>query len=419
MLALEDRSGILLSGHPKALTLWVYSTGALGLDLAANVTDASGQPCDCRFGALGGAGWTQVSAPVRFAQHVVDPLRFRGLSFGGKAQGDGMVAISDLQVDGAELESFSKSSGWSATDPNGGSRDLPVLSSGRIPRKGASTVAFTLANGDGDFILRPPARETAIPALASDATIAAFSLIQNAPYTAYVSGYPVQLMIVGVANNFPTLYQSQSPWLVTDLEPFLSYLDQVNPYATWPNQAWYSVDPAADRYDLGVAARSLPAANILDRRDLEAATVSDPVWLGLESNLFIGAITALALGITAFALHFLVVARGRLKEFAVLEGSGFPRALIWRSLLVEQVIVLLHSLFVGVVLGLLLAFVMLPSLRLGNALFDTVPSTVVTIEVPLMAALLSAVALAALITGRLGGRVGGRYRLMDELRSLG
>ena len=416
-LDLEDRTGILLGGHPKTLTLWVDTSGVLGLDLVANLTDANGQPCDCQFGALDGPGWTQLGAPVLFAQPVAYPLRFRGLSFQGAAESDGTVAISDLGVDGTELESFSKSTGWSATDPHGGSLNLPLLSSQLVPRQGLSTVTITLARGDGDFILRPPPVVAAIPALASSSTMAAFNLIENAPFTAYINGYAVEMIIVGVANNFPTLYQGQGPWIVADLEPLLVGLAQTSPSAVWPNQAWYNVDLAADSHDLGVAKHSFPNANILDRRGLDAAAASDPVRLGLESNLLIGAITALALGIAAFALYFLVVARGRLKEYAVLEGGGMPRVLIWRSLFVEQLIVLGFSLGTGLVLGLLLAFVLLPSLQLGVELFDIVPATVVTIDARLVLAVLGAVALAALLISRLSTRVGGHYRLMDELRS--
>jgi predicted lysophospholipase L1 biosynthesis ABC-type transport system permease subunit len=206
---------------------------------------------------------------------------------------------------------------------------------------------------------------------------------------------------------------------VAGLEPLSVGLAQTSPNAVWPNEAWYNVDPAVDRYDLGLAQQRFPNANILDRRELEAAAASDPVRLGLESNLLIGAITALALGIMAFALYFLVVAPGRLKEYAVLEGGGMPRALIWRSLFIEQVIVVGFSLGTGLVLGLLLAFALLPSLQLGTELFDLVPATVVTVDAGLVIAVLGSLALAALLISRFGTRVGGHYRLMDELRSLG
>ena len=417
-LTLNDRSGILLAGHPKVLTLWVNANAAVGLDLVAHVIDANGQPCDCGFGALASAGWTQVSSPLRFARQVAYPIRFQNLSFQGAARVDGIVAISDLRMDGVELESFGTSSGWSKTDPHGGSLNLPLLSSTLVPRNGVPTVAVTLATGDGDFILRPSAHDNGIPALVSTATMSAFNLVENVANTAYINGSAVQLVIVGVTDAFPTLYQGQGPWIVADLEPLLAGLAQTSPRAAWPNQAWYNVDPSADRYDLATAERSLPTANILDRRDLDATAASDPVRLGLEATLWIGAITALGLGITAFALYFLVVSRGRLKEYAVLEGGGLPRALIWRSLFVEQLIVLTFSLGVGLVLGLLLAFALLPQLQLGMELADTVPATVVTIYVPTMIAVLGSVALAALLTGRLGARVGGHYRLMDELRSL-
>jgi hypothetical protein len=418
-LAQLDQSGIVLSGQPKALTLWVYTTGGLNLQLAADVTDTNGQPCVCRFGAQGQAGWTQVTAPVGFAQQPTYPLRLRGLTIGGHAANDGTIAISDLRADNAEVESFSQPTGWTATDPTSGTRNVSVLSGKAVLREGATTVAFTLAPSEGDFVLRPPVNDNAIPATASTATLAAFNLIQNLPFSAYINGYELHFVIVGIADRFPTLYQEQGPWMVVALDPLLAALNQSGRQAVWPNQAWFRVDPAADPGDLALAGRAVHGADVPDRRQLVAAAAGDPLWLGLESNLVIGALTALALGVAAFAFHFLVLARGRLKEYAVLEGSGLPRALIWRSLLVEQLIVLCFSLATGFVLALLLSFALLPSLRLGNGLFDTVPSTVVTVDVALVAALLAFVALAAILTGRLAGRAGSAYRLMDELRSLG
>jgi hypothetical protein len=329
------------------------------------------------------------------------------------------MAISDLRADGDQVESFNRPIGWTATDPQGGSRSVGLSASTIVPRAGVRTVAFTLARSEGDFVMRPPVNSDAIPAVTSAATLAAFNLSQNVPFTAYVNGSDFSFVVVGMADRFPTLYQEQGPWIVAARDPLLAGLNQPGQPAAWPNEAWYAVDPTADRADLAVAERDVRGASALDRRELVATASRDPLWLGLQSNLLIGVLTALALGIAAFALHFLVVAGGRLKEYAVLEGSGLPRALIWRSLFAEQLIVLVFSLVTGFVLALLLSFAVLPAIRLGTGLFDTVPVTVVTVDIPLVAAVLAIVALAAAVSGRLAGRAGGAYRLMDELRSLG
>src|SRR5487761_1135494 len=417
-LARKEQGGMLLGGQPKALTLWVYTTGGLAVDLTANVTDADGQPCDCGFGVQNQAGWTQVTAQLKFAHPPAYPLRFRSLMLGA-VKVFGTIAISDLQVDGTELESFSSPQDWTASDSVNGLYNLPLKADRIVPRNGIATVAFMVAQSQGNFVVRPPASTDPIPALASTATLAMFNLVQNQPFIASVNGYPIQLVIVGVADQFPSLYQENGPWLVVARDPFLAALNQVSGYAVWPNQAWYTVDPGADRADLALIQRDYPQVTALDRRHLVAAAASDPLWLGLESNLLTGALTCLALGIAAFALHFLVTAKGRLSEYAVLEGSGLPRALIWRSLFIEQLVVLAFSLGTGIVLGVLLSFVLLPSLQLGNTLLDTVPATVVTINPLLVAAVLGSVLVVAVIAGRLAARTGGGYKLMDELRSLG
>jgi hypothetical protein len=416
-LAVKEQGGMLLAGQPKALTLWLYTTSGLAVDLAVNITDADGQPCDCRFGAQNQAGWIQVTTPLRFLHPPAPPFRFRSLTFGA-VNASGTIAISDLKVDDSKLESFTAPKGWTVTDPVNGLYNLPLTGGGLVPHDGNPTVAFKVAQSQGNFVIRPPATLDPIPALASTATMALYNLVQGQTFIANVNGFDLQLVVVGIADRFPSLYQETGTWLVVALDPFLAALNQVSGYAVWPNAAWYAVDPSSDRADLAVVQRDFPQATVLDRRDLQAAAARDPLWLGLESNLLIGGLTVIALGTAAFALHFFVAAKGRLSEYAVLEGSGLPRALIWRTLFFEQLVVLIFSLVTGLLLGVLLSVGLLPFLQLGNQLLDTVPATVVTINPPLVAAVLGSVALAAVIAGRLAARTGRGYRLMDELRSL-
>ena len=124
------------------------------------------------------------------------------------------------------------------------------------------------------------------------------------------------------------------------------------------------------------------------------------------------------MAVVGFGLHFLVAARSRLSECAVLQANGLPHRLVIRSLLAEQATMLLHGVVVGGVLALVMAWAILPSLQVSDDLSDLIPPTILTLDPLTIAAVLIGVALAALVAGQLASRAGGHLRLRDELRRL-
>jgi ABC-type antimicrobial peptide transport system permease subunit len=179
------------------------------------------------------------------------------------------------------------------------------------------------------------------------------------------------------------------------------------------------VAPGAAADDAAALRRLPQVAQVWDRAALEAAQRSDPEQLSLESNLLIGFLAALALAVVGFVVHFLVVTRGRLSDYAILQANGMPRALIRRSLGAEQFALLAFSILAGTAIGLLLAWVLLPAIQVGTDLSQLVPPTVVTVDPAVAGGAVLIVAAAALVGGAVGSRLAGRFRLMDELRLLG
>jgi hypothetical protein len=339
------------------------------------------------------------------------------------------VAISDLgetlpgEAQPRVLARFSDTSGqsgWFATRPESGlslgdlAADPTVLRDGRpVTRQNADGRA-------GDVVIRPVPQGLPLPALAPSSTIARLGIGLGLPFVLTIGSAKVAVVIVAAADHVPTLYpEAPQDFLVVDQLPLLAELcHQGEPHA-WPNEVWARTTGAAGAADAAALRRVLGVTAVQDRRQLQAAALADPLGLGLEADLLAGFAAALALAVAAFGLHFLIAVTGRRSEYAILDANGLEPVTVWRSLAIEQAALLGFSLVVGTVLGLVLAWVVLPSLHLDTSLEETVPPTVLTIDARLTAGALAAVAVLALAAGRAATRLGRRFELMQELRTLG
>ena len=164
------------------------------------------------------------------------------------------------------------------------------------------------------------------------------------------------------------------------------------------------------------------ASDLVDlevRRTLLTTALGDPLRQALQATLTIGFVAALGMAVVGFGLHFLVAARDRHSEYAILQANGMPPRLVQRSLAAEQAVLLLYSVIVGAGLALLMAWTILPSVQVSPDLTDLIPPTVVSFD-PLAAGLVLALVLVvAFAAGQLASRLGGRFSLLDELRQLG
>jgi ABC-type antimicrobial peptide transport system permease subunit len=157
---------------------------------------------------------------------------------------------------------------------------------------------------------------------------------------------------------------------------------------------------------------------LVDRQQLEASAIEDPLRQSLHAELLIGFLAALAIVVVAFGLHFLAVTRGRVAEFAILQANGLPWRRVRRGLIAEQLILLAYGLLVGAAMGLLLSWVILPELHLGTAASDLTPPTILVVDRATAVSAAAAVAIACLLAGQVAARVGGRFELVRQLRDL-
>ncbi len=229
--------------------------------------------------------------------------------------------------------------------------------------------------------------------------------------------------VVGrIVQEFPTLYptHSEGGFIVVNLA---DYFNAVQPSLAngatpaGPNEFWLktSADPAQRSALLQALHKSdLNVDTVLDLRQAEIATESNPIGTGIRGLLVVGAITAALLAVLGSMIQALLATRQRATQFAILRTLGTARRQLAGLLLSEQVVVYLFGLVGGSLLGLLLTTATLPYLQFSDTLVDPsrigVPPYVLVLNptgmLSFYTALLGAFALALLIAARYAATIG-------------
>ena len=437
-LADRETGGLIIPAHAKTLSVWVFGA-ATGGSLTAHLSDAHGRPIHADFGTLDFTGWKQLSAALVFdAGTANDPIRFRDLAISPVTKPD-LISLSSLAVDGKEIESFAEQFAgpgathfpgfWWRTDAESGTfyETLPPVMD--VPRDGNATATFRIGQGSFPTYIRPGvssfiptfavATPGSIPALAPSQMLARFGLAVGKPLQVEIDGVGIAATIVGVADHFPTLYPELGDFIVLDRDPLLSALAYGRHQSPYPNEIWVRAAPGGTAAAIASLHSAPGLLQVLDQRAIASDAAHAPQELGLESNLLLGFVAALALALIAFAFHFLILARSRLSEYAVLEANGMSSTQVRRSLVLEELVVAGFCLLCGIALGMLAAFVLLPALQVGASVPENVPATIVTLDPVRLAIALVAIVAGVLVAGPVLAVVAERPRVMAELRALG
>jgi hypothetical protein len=182
--------------------------------------------------------------------------------------------------------------------------------------------------------------------------------------------------------------------------------DAVEPVLEW----WLAVDPGTSAtVAAALAAPPFRSASVDTIDDRNRALATDPVALGIIGALAIGFIAAALFAIVGFIVSAAVSARERLTEFALLQALGLSsrQLSVWLSL--ENAGLAAVSLAVGSLLGLAMAWVVLPFITVTAGATAPYPPVVVTVpwtavallEVSGLVALGGTVALMSWLLGRL------------------
>lgn len=251
------------------------------------------------------------------------------------------------------------------------------------------------------FVLRPAALagqdSPPLPAIVNDRFLAATGtqVGDQVPIGQRFSD-PRVIHIVAVTRGFPTL-DPEEPAVVVDLAS-LALLDDARGAAAAPVSQWWLAAVEAQLPGIAAAVQEEPfgAEAVLYRSDLLVARLTDPLALGVIGALALGGLAAAFFAVVGFIISAAIAARERWTEFALLRALGLSRAQLSASLSLENAFLLAVSLCLGIGLGAVLAWIVLPTVSLTPDAGSAVPP--VTVELPwAVVAALGTVALVSLL----------------------
>ncbi|MBN8637196.1 MAG: FtsX-like permease family protein [Anaerolineae bacterium] len=168
--------------------------------------------------------------------------------------------------------------------------------------------------------------------------------------------------VVGVVASFPTLQPDQRYFIARSdhLQLLLNRIATPDSFYAL-NEAWLTFPTRAPSAAFLEAVQGHPVLYANDRYN---ALRREPLPNAITGMLFTGFWVSLGLGLLDFGFYLAMTARRRATSFAVLRALGWNSNKLWRLLTVEQAALITPALVIGVLLGGLLAYLLLPFLAL-------------------------------------------------------
>ncbi len=234
-------------------------------------------------------------------------------------------------------------------------------------------------------------------------------------------GYDGMGTVVGVIEEFPTVEPERGEPVVVDRRSYVAASFDPGQVTLAPDEYWLSIDP--DQLDAAMdalAAEPFFSAEILSRDERETTLQSDPVALGTIGSLMIGFVAAAIFAGIGFAVNAAVSARERMVEFALMRAVGLSNRQLLAWLGLENALLVVFGLVGGTILGIVLAWLVLPLIAITQEATVAVPGVVVVypwqtilwLDLVLVLVLVAAVGLLAVMLRRMG--LGALLRLGEE-----
>ncbi|MFL5725290.1 MAG: FtsX-like permease family protein [Chloroflexota bacterium] len=234
---------------------------------------------------------------------------------------------------------------------------------------------------------------------------------------ASISGQPVKLHLIGTTPEFPSLDPLKAFAIVdaTTLERIRqASTGQVVPTKEW----WLRVDPAsAPAVEEALRQAPVAAIEVVGRASLTRDLASDPVSLGIIGALGLGALAALAFASIGFIVSATVTSSERIGEFAILRALGLSGRELSAWVSFENAFLLIFGLLAGTVLGIVLAWLVLPFATLTETGAAAVPTPQIVVPWAAMVPLYAAAAVLFLVTVLIVSRQVRRAGISTVLRS--
>ena len=233
------------------------------------------------------------------------------------------------------------------------------------------------------------------------------------------SSIPVE--VVGVTDLFPTVTNFRRPFLLLDLDAYLSYLRLLpsGSLNTSPQEIWLSLDPGHDTEAvMDELAAKLPAfASVTSRRAAAARASINPLagggWDGLTGLSMAGIGLAVA---TVLLLYSASSVRAGRVDTAVARALGLSSRQLLLSLAVERWLMAGVAIATGAAIGYWPGLELVKLLDLTHTGAESVPPMIPQINIVLLASVLAGLAAAVTASVILGALLARRLNPVDVLR---
>ncbi len=225
--------------------------------------------------------------------------------------------------------------------------------------------------------------------------------------------------VIGTIPAFPGVDATPPLVMLVDLPTFQALRFTPGEPIEGPEQFWLATD-GTEGVVPAITQPPFRAGGIVERDTVLSDLTSDPIALGTVGAFAIGFVAAAVFAVIGFTISALVSARERLTEISLLHALGLDRGQLSRWLLLEQAVLVVLSLGLGLAVGLAIGEFLLPLVTLNQDGSPAVPelrvehawSTVRGLLLALVAVL--AVSIGVLIAAVARRGVGAGLRFGDE-----
>jgi hypothetical protein len=220
-------------------------------------------------------------------------------------------------------------------------------------------------------------RPASVPAIATQAFDSANNTGVGSIVQTTISGITVPAKIVAVASAFPTV---TGAGLVMDLSALEAYLVSHGTAPVAVTQWWLATTDGQVPASL---TRALPpGATMTSSAALTAATLADPLSAAPQQALLAMAVAAALLAISGFCVSIAANVRQRRAENALLAALGVDQRSAAAQLFLEKLLLSVPAAALGLLLGIVVAWLLVPAVTLSPAAQVPVPSPTTLFDLP-------------------------------------
>ncbi|HEV7811221.1 MAG TPA: FtsX-like permease family protein [Candidatus Limnocylindrales bacterium] len=218
-----------------------------------------------------------------------------------------------------------------------------------------------------------------LPVIASQPFLAQTSANVGDTLTVSSAGQSIDVRIIDSTELFAP-FDPASAFLLTDLGNLETNRLQTVGRTGRANEWWLAVDSRQTATAIATLRKpASEAGEVIGREELAARLSTDPVPLGLIGVLGLGSIAAMVFAGIGFLVSSTVTTSERLGEFALLRAIGLSNRQLALWLSIESIFLLVVGLIAGSLLGVALAWLVLPFATLTQTGVPPVPAPAVVV----------------------------------------